>query len=250
MSVSRSRSRTRGARLLSAVAALSMLGAMLPASTAAFSISVSSFMPHWDCTQNWKWKSVGDPYTGLQNNGSFDHCFGVIQLGTPQANGTVVDGDALHDTYIVYLSIDWYTDAIYWGTGEQPMKATLKSSIVGSSSDAEPPTKSDNDCNLSLSVSLGVVGIGLSEELCSGATLKRDSYGSTSAQWSSSDVSRTPHMELTYMVKVNQGVKPTFTATTTYPYYTKYLTGDTFYGHPMTGFKAVMYGSTWVWKRT
>lgn len=243
-----SRSRRRGARLLSAVAALSMLGAMLPASTAAFSItSGSSFLPYWDCTYNWQWKSVGDMYTGLQNNGSFDHCFYLYQLGVPQANGTVVDGDTSHDTYMVILTIDWDTNAIYFGSGEEPMKAKISTSVAGSSWYAGPTTMTSNQCGATLSLPLGPLSVALTE-LCNSVILKRDLLNSSSAQWSASDVDRLQHVEFAYMVKVNQGVKPTFTATTTYPYYTKYLTGDTFYGHPLWGFKAVMYGSTWVHK--
>jgi len=245
------RSSRRG-RLLGAVVAVSLLGALLPSSAAAVSVSVSTSLRSWSCTYNWTWKGSVYNLLGTQNRGTFDYCYYLLQVGSPDSSGRIQDGDSSYDTYLMVQDVDWSVSAVNGGTNN-PMKVTLTSSVaaVGGGYAAAPKTVSSSACSpVSFGASLGFVGVSVSEILCDGVTLSRDSLTTTSVQWSAGDVMKTPSVELVYMTKVSQGAKPKFTIKNYYPYFEAFKDGGSYCGGgyciPTWGYTRQMYASGWI----
>jgi hypothetical protein len=216
-------------RMSLVLTALAMVAMAAPGPTSAFSIGGSAALRWWRCDHDWHWQGGGYGMLGTQEKGTFDYCVYLYQVGTVDSLGRVQDGDSTSDTYVFDQVIDWTrTSTSGLSTNDSYAKVTLTSSIaaVGGAYTADPTTVTSSTCSpLSLGAGIGGVGISVGPILCDNATLKRDSMTSTSVQWSSSDVGRTPRWDVAYMLKVGQGAKPKFSALLTYPWYTRYQSG-------------------------
>jgi len=215
-------------RLTATVGLIGVLAMAMPASALGMTIGASAALRWWACDHDWTWYGSVWHQLGTQNAGTFDYCAYLYQIGTVDSAGHVHDGDATYDTYIFDQVVDWTTTANNQVTTDNYAKITAASSIaaVGGGYTADPTTVSSSSCSpFSVSGSLGPVGIGVSEILCSGNTLRRDSLTSSSAQWSSDNIIKTPRWEVAYMIKVYQGQKPTFTGRLYYPDYIRYQDG-------------------------
>lgn len=244
-------SRRPGRRLLGALAALSLVAALLPASTAAVSVSPNATQRSFSCSLNWTWKGSVYNLLGTQNRGTFDHCYYLYQLGVPDSSGKIQDGDASYDTYVMIQEVDWEVTDVNGGT-DNPMQATTTSSIaaVGNSFAAAPKTISSSACSpVSFSAGWAGFGVGVSEILCDGVVLTRDTLNATKAGWSAKDVMKTKSLELAYMIKVNQGAKPTFTIRVYYPFFGSARNGPPYCGggycYPTWTYDHQMYASGW-----
>jgi hypothetical protein len=200
--------------------ALAVLAIAVPAPAAAFSIGGSATLRVWRCDHDWHWQGGGYGMLGTQEKGTFDYCVYLYQVN---------ETDSSSDTYVFDQIIDWNrTSASGLSSNDSYAKVTLTSSIaaVGGAYTADPVSITNSQCSpLSLGAGIGGVGISVSPILCDNVTLKRDSMTSSSVQWSTTDVGRTPRWDVAYMLKVGQGKKPTFKALLTYPYYSRVQSG-------------------------
>jgi hypothetical protein len=190
-----------------------------PASTAAFSSSVSATIVKSACDRGWAWHGGIDYYSYVdqQDRGTFDYCITVLKLA---------DSDSSADYYALDQTVDWNV-SVYQTWANQSKdnyaKLTVSSSIAASGSvyAATPTiTSSSGNCTyISVGVAFGPFSVGVTPDLCDYTRLSRDSMGSSSVQWSSSNIAATPHWEVSYMQKVPQGARPYFTARLYYPNY-------------------------------
>ena len=210
--------------------ALAALAVAVPAPAAAVTVTGSAVLRVMRCDHGWHWQGGGYSMLGTQESGTFDYCVFLWQLGTADSSNRIQDGDPTRDTYIFGQTIDWaQTGTSGLTTNDSYAKVSVSSSIgaLSGAYTAEPTTISSSACSpLSLSLGFAGAGIGVGPILCDNVTLKRDSLTYKTAQWSSTDVGRTPRWDVAYMLQVGQGQKPTFSALLTYPYYGRVVSGS------------------------
>jgi hypothetical protein len=238
-----------------------ILSLVLASQVLAMNASTPVAMRRNYCHRNFVWQGMPGvdwgPNHPVQSKGTFDFCLTLYQLGTVDSNNRVQEGDSTADYYIVDQTVEWtvsydQTNGTYAPSYDNYAKLTDSSSISAISGvyQASPKTVTSSSCQpFSVGATFGFMSVSVTETLCNSATLRRDSYGPSSAQWSTANLVRTPDWELTYMLKVPQGAKPTFTSKLYYPHYTTYNTGTIrcmYYCYPVWGTTKTVWVDSWV----
>jgi hypothetical protein len=217
-------------RVLRAWVLLLLLTLAMPAQAAALTVYSASVKNSY-CSGSYSWK--GDvPYENAwdayyyQTTGTVKYCFWVYR---------VTDSDPNGDYYVVAERVTWTTTYDGATRGDNFASITLSSSIAAKNSvyegapDANVRFSGNCSASTSFSVSYGIFSVSVSETFCSSGQLNVSSIGSSSARWTSPDVTRTPKWEVAYMIKVPNGAKPKLTASLSIPRYSAYRDSQTLY---------------------